>query len=100
MKVEEGTLLWTPPPARLARSHLTRYLRWLADRGHQFDDYEALWRWSVADLEAFWCSIAEFCGIEFSTASTRVLGKRTMLLGHVGLPSLGRDGHKKRPPRG
>jgi acetoacetyl-CoA synthetase len=78
MKVEEGTLLWTPPPARLARSHLTRYLRWLADRGRQFDDYEALWRWSVSDLEAFWCSIAEFCGIEFSTASTRVLGKRTM----------------------
>ena len=69
MKVEEGTLLWTPPPARLARSHLTRYLRWLADRGRQFDDYEALWRWSVADLEAFWCSIAEFCGIEFSTTS-------------------------------
>ncbi|HEY9465508.1 MAG TPA: acetoacetate--CoA ligase [Vicinamibacterales bacterium] len=78
MKVEEGTLLWTPPAARLARSHLTRYLRWLADRGHHFEDYDALWRWSVSDLDAFWCSIAEFCGIEFSTTSTRVLGKRTM----------------------
>jgi acetoacetyl-CoA synthetase len=78
MKVEEGTLLWTPPAARLARSHLTRYVRWLADRGHHFEDYDALWRWSVSDLDAFWCSIAEFCGIEFSTTSTRVLGKRTM----------------------
>jgi acetoacetyl-CoA synthetase len=72
MKVEEGTLLWTPPASRVARSHLTRYLRWLAERGHTVDDYEALWRWSVADLEAFWGSMAEFCGLECSTPS-RVL---------------------------
>jgi len=78
MKVEEGTLLWTPPPARIARSHLTRYMGWLADRGHRFDDYESLWRWSVSDLEAFWSSIAEFCGLEFSTPPSRVLGRRTM----------------------
>src|SRR5688572_3808943 len=78
MKVEEGTQLWTPSPARIERSHLTRYFRWLAERGHCFEDYEALWRWSVSDLDAFWRSIAEFCGLEFSTPSSRVLGKRTM----------------------
>ena len=78
MKVEEGQPLWTPPAARVARSHLTRYMRWLAERGHRFDDYEALWRWSVSDLDAFWSSIAEFCGMEFSTPPSRVLGKRTM----------------------
>ena len=78
MKVEEGQLLWTPSASRLARSHLTRYLGWLAERGHTFDDYDALWRWSVSDLDAFWSSVAEFCGIEFSTAPSRVLGKRTM----------------------
>ena len=58
VKVDEGQLLWTPSPARIARSHLTRYLGWLAGRGQRFDDYEALWRWSVTDLEAFWSSIA------------------------------------------
>jgi acetoacetyl-CoA synthetase len=78
MKVEEGTLLWTPPAARVARSHLTRYFKWLAERGHRFDNYDALWRWSVSDLEAFWNSIVEFCGMEFSNRGTRVLGKRTM----------------------
>src|SRR5262245_44165994 len=78
MKVEEGTLLWTPSASRVARSHLTRYVNWLADRGHRFDDYEALWRWSVSDLDVFWSSIAEFCGVEFSTPASRVLGKRTM----------------------
>ena len=78
MKVEEGTLLWTPSASRVARSHLTRYLRWLAERGRTFDDYEALWRWSVADLEAFWGSMAEFCGLECSTPPSRVLGARAM----------------------
>jgi acetoacetyl-CoA synthetase len=78
MKVDEGTLLWTPSASRVARSHLTRYLRWLADRGHIFEDYEALWRWSVSDLDAFWLSIVEFCGVEFRTPASCVLGKRTM----------------------
>jgi acetoacetyl-CoA synthetase len=78
MKVEEGQLLWAPSSARVARSHLTRYLGWLAERGHRFGDYEALWRWSVSDLDAFWSTIAEFCGVEFSSPPSRVLGTRTM----------------------
>src|SRR5687768_13631082 len=78
MKVEEGQLLWTPSADRLARSHLTRYLRWLEERGQRFDGYDALWRWSVSDLDAFWSSVAEFCGVEGSAPPDRVLGKRTM----------------------
>jgi acetoacetyl-CoA synthetase len=77
-KVEEGTLLWTPSAARLARSHLTRYLAHLAQRGQRFESYEALWRWSVADLDGFWASMAEFCGVRFSQAPSRVLGRRAM----------------------
>ena len=71
--------LWDPPAELVERSRLREYMGWLsAERGLDFGTYDELWRWSVSDLEAFWCSIAEFCGIEFSTASTRVLGKRTM----------------------
>jgi acetoacetyl-CoA synthetase len=78
-KVQEGELLWTPSAARLARSHLTKYLVWLEQKqGRKFADYEALWRWSVEDLEGFWGSMAEFCGMKFSTPYTRVLGKRSM----------------------
>jgi acetoacetyl-CoA synthetase len=76
--IKEGELLWTPGDARVARSHLTRYLRWMEHRGHKFGNYEALWRWSVADLDAFWQSVVDFCGLEFSTPATRVLGRRTM----------------------
>jgi acetoacetyl-CoA synthetase len=77
-RVEEGQLLWTPSAGRRARSHLTRYLAFLAQRGREFDDYEALWRWSVEDLEGFWQSIVEFCGVQFTAAPTRVLGRRSM----------------------
>ena len=40
--IKEGELLWTPGADRVARSHLTRYLAWLAQRGRKFDDYESL----------------------------------------------------------
>jgi len=50
--MEEGTLLWEPPAALRERSHMARFM---ADRG--IDDYAALWRWSVADLEGFWAAI-------------------------------------------
>ena len=43
------------------RSDLTRYMRWLeAERGRSFDDYAALWAWSVDELEEFWASIWDF----------------------------------------
>jgi acetoacetyl-CoA synthetase len=74
----QGELLWTPGADRVARSHLTRYLKWLAERGRKFDDYESLWRWSVEDLPGFWGSLVEFCGLQFSAAPTEVLGRREM----------------------
>ncbi len=77
-QIQEGALLWKPSAQRLARSHLTKYMAWLAQRGRPFDDYEALWRWSVEDLEGFWGSIVEFCGVHFSTPPTRILGRREM----------------------
>jgi acetoacetyl-CoA synthetase len=76
--VTESQLLWTPGAQRIARSHLTRYLHWLEERGQKFEDYAALWRWSVADLDAFWASMVEFCGMKFSRPPTAVLGKREM----------------------
>ena len=56
-----GAVLWEPSPERLRRSQLTRYTDWLArERGLRFDCYEALRRWSVTELEAFWGSIWDY----------------------------------------
>jgi acetoacetyl-CoA synthetase len=52
--MREGTLLWEPPAELRERSHMARFM---ADRG--VEDYAALWRWSVEDLEGFWSAIWE-----------------------------------------
>ena len=47
-------ILWRPRDELVETCTMTRFMRWL---GRDFEDYEALWRWSVDDLEAFWASI-------------------------------------------
>src|SRR5690349_5574918 len=77
--VTEGQLLWTPSAARRERSHVTAFVRWLeCERGLKFDSYEALWQWSVSDLESFWRAIWDYFGVRSSTPYTRVLGRREM----------------------
>ena len=60
-------------------SEIGRYLSWLAEhRGLAFDDYPALHRWSVEDLDGFWSSIWEFYGVRAHTPYERVLGRREL----------------------
>ncbi len=77
--MQSAELLWTPSPERIERATLTRYQRWLREtRGLEFEDYAALWQWSVDELEAFWSSLIEFCEVRFSEQPTAVLGRREM----------------------
>jgi acetoacetyl-CoA synthetase len=72
-------ILWTPSPERIERATLTRYARWAQERsGRSFDSYEALWRWSVDELDAFWASIWDFFDVQASAPYERVLGSRAM----------------------
>ena len=55
------------------------YQRWLqSQRGLQFETYDALWRWSVTDLEAFWQSIWDYFELRSPTPHTAVLSERRM----------------------
>jgi acetoacetyl-CoA synthetase len=77
--VSEPELLWTPSAERIERATITRYQDWLSrTRGLQFDDYAALWQWSVDDLAGFWSSLAEFCDVRFEQPYSTVLGDRSM----------------------
>ena len=61
----QGDLLWEPTEERIERATMTRYMRWLeAERGLAFDDYDALWRWSTDDLDAFWASIWQYFDVQ------------------------------------
>jgi len=53
--------LWTPSPAFKQKANLTLYVEWLKQhRSLAFDDYDALWRWSVEESEAFWKTIMDY----------------------------------------
>ncbi|MES2101505.1 MAG: acetoacetate--CoA ligase [Pseudomonadota bacterium] len=59
--------------------HILRYTDWLArERGLHFDPtttdgYDALWRWSVTDLPAFWGSVWDYFGLQSPTPYSAVL---------------------------
>ena len=55
------------------------YQQWLAERhGLQFDSYDALWRWSVTELDAFWQSIWTYFDLRSPTPHTAVLERNVM----------------------
>src|SRR6185295_5363992 len=71
--------IWAPSAERRAESRLTEYMGWLErERGLRFADYDALWRWSVDDLEAFWGSVVDYYQIPLRGTWDRVLAAREM----------------------
>lgn len=65
--------LWKPSAARIESSPLREYLDWLETReGRPFADHDALWEWSVAELDRFWQSIVEYYGVDLAGRWTRV----------------------------
>ena len=57
----DAQALWSPSKDAVASAGLTGYLRWLAEnRDLHFEDYHALWRWSVTEIEEFWGTLWEY----------------------------------------
>jgi acetoacetyl-CoA synthetase len=78
---ERDAPLWVPTPERRERATMTAFMRWVGERegrGGGFADYEELRLWSVRELERFWASIWEFCGVRASRPYERVLEDRAM----------------------
>ena len=75
----ERPILWTPSPERADGSRMADFMRWLGTtRGLEFDDYTALWEWSVTDLDAFWLAIRDYFAIAPDAEVTQVLAERKM----------------------
>ena len=68
----------THPPAPYI-PQIRRYQDWLRQhRGLTFDDYDALWRWSTTELDAFWQSIWDYFDLQSPTPPTAVLADNRM----------------------
>jgi acetoacetyl-CoA synthetase len=73
------SVLWAPAPERIEQARITAFVDWLAtERGLTFPDYEALWSWSVTDLEGFWSAIWQFFDVQASHPYERVLADKRM----------------------
>ncbi len=67
----------TTPPPHIPQIRL--YQDWLAEhRSLRFDDYDALWRWSTTELDAFWQSIWDHFDLRSPTPHTAVLERNVM----------------------
>jgi acetoacetyl-CoA synthetase len=77
--LEQGEVAWEPTEAMRTESQIARYLDWLRrERGRDFRDYDALWRWSVDDLDGFWASIWDYFGVRAHTPYDAVLRSRAL----------------------
>ncbi|MDQ7746153.1 acetoacetate--CoA ligase [Hydrogenophaga pseudoflava] len=66
----------TPPPYT---PQIRLYQDWLArERGLRFHSYDALWRWSTTELDAFWQSIWDCFDLRSPTPHTAVLERNVM----------------------
>ena len=65
------------PPAFVPQ--IRRYQDWLrSTRGLSFDSYDALWRWSTTDLDAFWQSVWDYFDLQSPTPHSAVLARNVM----------------------
>lgn len=73
-------MLTSTPSAAVPRTpQIRRYQHWLAQhRGLHFDRYDALWRWSVTDLDAFWQSVWDYFAVQSPTPHSAALGRNVM----------------------
>lgn len=79
MAVESPECLWKPDQARIKQSRMWHFMQWLKDeKGLSFDHYDALWRWSVDELETFWGCFWEYFRIPHSQPWSQVLDSHKM----------------------
>ena len=70
---------WEPSAAVMDRARVTHFTDWLArNRRGRFESYDALWRWSVSDLEGFWGAIWDYFELHSTVPRTTVLANPPM----------------------
>lgn len=62
--MNDTAIAWTPTPQQIESARITQFMHWLAhSRGLAFEHYDALWRWSVDDVDGFWRALWDWAQI-------------------------------------
>ncbi|WP_370520652.1 acetoacetate--CoA ligase [Thioalkalivibrio sp. XN279] len=63
----DDTILWQPSTEQVARAQLTRFMASASGAaGRPLETYDALWRWSIEQRDAFWAAVWDFCEVKAS----------------------------------
>jgi acetoacetyl-CoA synthetase len=74
--------IWEPSAERIARANLTRFMaqvRELSERTASIDGYDALYEWSIRDLELFWLEVVRFCGVTWGMRDPALACERPLI---------------------
>lgn len=72
-------VLWRPSDAFIKQSNLKKFEQWLsAEKGLVFANYDALWRWSVEEVAAFWEAVWQYFEIKSHQPYASVLSGDSM----------------------
>lgn len=75
----DNRILYQPTPQAVADTRMHDYMQWLETKGYgPFADYDALYRWSIDEIETFWRTIWEYTGVLASRPGDRVLDTHAM----------------------
>jgi acetoacetyl-CoA synthetase len=70
---------WRPDPAEAEKTILAAFTRWVeAEHGLDLPDYDALWRWSVENLDDFWRAVWRYFDMQSDPGPGQVLASRDM----------------------
>ncbi|SPK70057.1 Acetyl-coenzyme A synthetase 1 (plasmid) [Cupriavidus taiwanensis] len=70
---------WAPSSDVVRRARITAFQRWLKqERGLAFSDYDALWQWSVEEIDAFWLALWQWADIPSPRAPRVALADASM----------------------
>ena len=71
--------LWRPSPAAIADSNMAKFRARVArDCSVELPDTDALWRWSVDDIERFWLTLWRFCDVIGETGAVTLKDRGKM----------------------
>ncbi|HSF45737.1 MAG TPA: acetoacetate--CoA ligase [Chitinophagaceae bacterium] len=81
MKINQEPL-WTPGKDLLEKSWLTLYMKWLAThRSLEFENYDAIWTWSVEHPADFWESFLDYSGLITHGQPDTILEEKKGMIG-------------------
>ena len=78
--MEKRQILWTPSIERMENSTIHQYEKYLLNSYNlSFENYNDLWKWSIADLNVFWSSIADYFGMRFFDHPETIINSRNIM---------------------